>query len=312
MDLLNFTSPGSDTPLRASGAALLGDRERYEIVRDIPRFVSSDNYARAFGLQWNLFKTTQFDSCTGTNVTEKRLEEALGRPLTALRGKKVLEAGCGSGRFTEILLKYGARVYSFDYSNAIDANYENNMPNADLTLFQADIRHIPFHAGFFDFVICLGVLQHTPSTSQSVAELTRVLNVNGTILCDHYPMHPGLFTSLYIPYWLFIKSLPVDRQLRVTDALTRWFFPIHWRFRANGLAQILLRRISPISFFYGLWDLPKDVHYEWTRLDTHDRNTDHFKRHLTKGRFEHIFQKLGYSAVNVFRGGTGLVARAQK
>jgi ubiquinone/menaquinone biosynthesis C-methylase UbiE len=312
MDLLNFTSPGTDKPLRISGSALIEGDERYEIVRGVPRFVTSQNYAAAFGLQWNTFKKTQFDSDTGKNITEKRLEESLGRPLATLKNLKVLEAGCGSGRFTEILLKYGAVVYAFDYSNAIDANCDNNMPNPNLTLFQADIRRIPFRADFFDVVICLGVLQHTPSTSQSVAELTRVLNDEGTIVCDHYPMHAGLFTSLYLPYWFVIKRLPVQLQLRVTNRLTKWFFPVHWRFRTNKVAQVLLRRISPISFFYGFWDLPKDLHYEWSRLDTHDRNTDHFKRHLTRRGFEHIFQRLGYSVVQVHPGGTGLIARAHK
>lgn len=288
------------------------DGQRYPIRRGVPRFVPESNYADAFGLQWNTFKKTQFDSYTGTSITEQRLEHAFGRPLSALRGLRVLEAGSGAGRFTEVLLKHGALVYSFDFSNAVDANHDNNMPHDCLTLFQADIGNIPFESGFFDAVVCLGVLQHTPSTSGSLQELSRVLKPGGQIVCDHYKYHPGNFTSLYMVWWYFIKRLDPARQLAVTDALTSFFFPIHWAFRDVPMAQMLLRRISPINFYYGRFDLPKDMLFEWSRLDTHDRNTDHFKRHVTRRGFARLFEDLGYASHEVFVGGTGYVGRAIK
>jgi len=39
---------------------------RFPVVRGIPRFVSSDNYAAAFGWQWTHFRRSQLDSYTGT------------------------------------------------------------------------------------------------------------------------------------------------------------------------------------------------------------------------------------------------------
>ncbi|MDC0244877.1 class I SAM-dependent methyltransferase [Pseudomonadota bacterium] len=263
-------------------------------------------------MQWNTFKLTQFDSYTNSPVTEKRLEQAFGQPLSSLSGKRVLEAGSGAGRFTEILLKYGAHVYSFDFSNAVEANYENNMPNEKLTLFQADIENIPFQNNFFDAALCLGVLQHTPSTRSSLQELSRVLKPEGELVCDHYKYHRGMFTSCYLIWWFIIKQFDSERQLQITDWLTGFFFPIHWKFRDNWFAQILLRRISPINFYYPQYDLSKTIHYEWSLLDTHDRNTDHYKRHVTQQGFEKILQSLGYAKYSVFVGGTGYVCRAVK
>ena len=80
---------------------------------------------------------------------------------------------------------------------------------------------------------------------------------------------------------MIIKRIPKKFQLRVTNLLTKIFFPIHWVFREYSLIQYLLRRISPISFYYGMFDLNKDQHYELSMLDTHDKNTDHFKRMVT-------------------------------
>ncbi len=46
--------------------------------------------------------------------------------------------------------------------------------------------------------------------------------------------------------------------------------------------------------------------------DTHDRNTDHFKRHVTRRGFQAMLRTLGYVDSHVALGGTGYVARAAK
>lgn len=312
MNFDHFICPDSGAPLRREGDVLVGGARSYPILHDLPRFVVSDNYAEAFGLQWNKFKRTQLDSHTGTPLSEERLVEGFGHDLTQLAGKRILEAGSGAGRFTEVLLRYGAEVYSFDYSSAVEANRENNMPNDRLTLFQGDIRHIPFPDDFFDAVVCLGVLQHTPDTRESLKELARVLKPGGELVTDHYKWHLGNFTSLHLVWWTIIKRLPREKQLRTTERLTKFFYPIHWRFRKSELAQKAIRRVSPLNFHYGVFDLSDDLLYEWSRLDTHDRNTDHFKRHVTRGQYERMLKSLGFSEVNVFVAHQGVVARCVK
>src|SRR5688572_7670250 len=81
---------------------------RYPIIRGVPRFVGAGNYSDDFGDQWNMFPKTQLDSFTGLNLSETRLARCLHGNLASLKDKRVLEAGSGAGRFTEVLLKYGA------------------------------------------------------------------------------------------------------------------------------------------------------------------------------------------------------------
>jgi ubiquinone/menaquinone biosynthesis C-methylase UbiE len=308
----DFIDPLSKIRLSENSQSLSCSANSYPIINGIPRFVGNENYAKAFGLQWNTFSRTQFDSYTGTTITEDRLRETIGYNLDLLKGKTILEAGCGSGRFTEILLKYGAKVFAFDFSNAVDANFKNNMPHPNLVLFQADIERIPFPDDFFDLTLCVGVLQHTPSTKKSLQELTRVTKNGGMIACDHYKFHAGMFTSLYLVYWWLIKRFTPERQLQVTEALTNFFFPLHWRFKDRPIIQKFLRRVSPINFYYGRFPLSKELLYEWSRLDTHDRNTDHFKRHITRKRFLTLMKEAGNNNIEVFVGGTGYVARGSK
>jgi len=307
MDFKNFISPSTGHKFVLKNNFLESEvGEKIKILNKIPRFVPEDNYTSAFGRQWKIYSEVQLDSKNNTTISEDRISIALGKSLDSIKGLKIIEAGSGAGRFTEILLKYGAKVYSFDLSEAVEANLKNNSGNPNLTIFQADIEKIPFEDNFFDISLCLGVMQHTRDTEVSLSELTRVTKKNGMILFDHYQKHIGQYLSLYLLYWFIIKNMPASVQHKITTSLTKAFFPIHWFFRKNRLMQFILRRISPISFYYGIFDLTKDQHFEVSLLDTHDKNTDHFKRMVTKKQLCKIIKKFNFKSFKIFKGGTGL------
>ena len=313
MDFKHFLSTKTKLPYQEFKKSLITEKnEEIHIIKGIPRFVDADNYANAFGLQWNNFRQVDLDSFTKKPFSKNRLETALGQPLETIRGLKILEAGSGAGRFTEVLLKYGAEVYSFDLSNAIEANYKNNMPHQNLTLFQGDIMDIHFQDEFFDISLCLGTLQHTPDSVESIRELARVLKKGGKLVIDHYKFHLGHYLSLYLFYWSCIKRLKPQNQLKVTDFLTKIFFPVHWYFKDSWLVQFLLRRISPIAFYYGIFDLTKQQHYEFSRLDTHDKNTDHYKRHLTERGLDKVITRFNFQKYEINHRGNGLECIAIK
>lgn len=138
----------------------------------IPRFVGGNTYADAFGEQWIRFPKTQLDSYTGLPISRSRLRRCLGEDLWAkLPGCRILECGCGAGRFTEVLLAEGANVVSVDLSEAVEANAANCGLNRSHAIAQADIENLPFRPQSFDAVLCLGVLQHTPDPEESLASL---------------------------------------------------------------------------------------------------------------------------------------------
>src|SRR5260370_30748487 len=126
--MIGFVSPRTGAAIGPGGDALVsGDGERVPIFSGTPRFVSSDDYAAAFGLQWNLHAGTQLDSRTGAHLTELRLVRCAGLPLEQFAGLRVLEAGCGAGRFTELLVGAGALVHSIDFSAAASATNPRNI-----------------------------------------------------------------------------------------------------------------------------------------------------------------------------------------
>src|SRR3954463_15798444 len=86
----------------------------YPITGGIPRFVSHEDYAGSFGLQWNRFKTEQLDSVNGTNLSQARFRSETGWEEGSMPGEWVLDAGCGAGRFLEGAALSGANVIAVD------------------------------------------------------------------------------------------------------------------------------------------------------------------------------------------------------
>lgn len=148
-----------------------GARHEYPIVRFVPRFVPAENYAANFGFQWLRFSRTQLDSHSGTTITRDRFFAQSGWSAAEMKDRRVLDVGCGAGRFAEIAVSTGARLVAVDYSSAVDACFANLGPAPNLDVVQASVYELPFRREQFDFVYCFGVLQHTPDVKASFVSL---------------------------------------------------------------------------------------------------------------------------------------------
>lgn len=291
---------------------------RYPIIRGVPRFVSAENYSDDFGAQWNMFPKTQLDSYTGLDFSESRLRRCLRGNLAGLKDKKVLEAGSGAGRFTEVLLKHGAIVHSFDFSNAVEANAKNNGDHENLVLVQADIREIPFPKASYDYVICLGVLQHTPNPEESIRHLWEMVKPGGALVIDHYRWTWRLallppFGDSIILYRQLILRLPRKERFRFAKAVTDFWFPWHWRFKDSLTMQRILRRLSPVRFYYPTLKLrDRQMFYEWSLLDTHDSTTDVYKHLRKPHEIRVLLEDIGALDIIVDIGGNGVEAFCRK
>jgi len=314
--MVGFVSPRTGAALWREGETLVSVAgERVPVVRSIPRFVSSDNYTAPFGLQWNAHSETQLDSRTNATLSRERLERCLGMPLSQLAGKRVLEAGCGAGRFTELLLKAGALVHAVDLSSAVEANRRNvgDPPPQNYLIAQADLRDLPFPAKMFDLVLCLGVLQHTPSPESSIANLWRMVAPGGSLVIDHYSWTLSRLTKLTPLYREILKRMPPAKAKRITDGLVDVFFPLHWAVRRAPALQALLSRVSPcLSYCHKYPQLTRAQHKDWCRLDTYDELTDWFKRLRTAAQIRRTLEGLGGLQIQAVRMRGVIEARCRK
>ena len=119
-----------------------------------------DDYSSNFGLQWNEFPKTQFDSHTGFPLTKERLLNSSGWSFNELKDKLIIELGSGAGRFTEILLSSQCYVVSIEMSSAIHANALNNKSNK-IIYIKTSLNNLSFLNDLVDYVFGYGVAQHT-------------------------------------------------------------------------------------------------------------------------------------------------------
>lgn len=283
------------------------------IVNGIPRFVPKDSYASAFGLQWRTFRSTQLDSRMGAPLTERRLRRCLGELWDGLPHSTVLEVGCGAGRFTEVLLKQGAAVASLDLSDAVEANQENFPQGSRHLVAQADVNAIPFAPGSFDIVLCLGVIQHTPSPEATIGKLWEHVQPGGSLVIDHYTYNLSYFTKTAPLFRMALRRLSPQRGMQVTTALVNALFPIHRAIRSIYPLQMLLSRLSPVQvYFHAYPELSMELQREWALLDTHDTLTDWYKHFRTRGQIRRTLENLGAREIWCEKGGNGIEARAKK
>lgn len=280
----------------------------YPVIDGIPRFVSAENYAGSFGYQWNMHRSTQLDSFTGLSLSRDRLFSVSGWP-SHMAGERILEAGSGAGRFTEILLQTGAEIYSFDYSIAVEANQLNNGALPNLHLFQGDIFKIPLSSGSFDKVMCLGVLQHTPDPEKAFKSLTHYVRPGGSLVIDVY--RSNLASLLHWKYLLrpITKRMDQQRLYRIIEQAAPRLVPVSSFLRKHfGRAGM---RLIPI-LQYAHWGLPPELNKKWAVLDTFDMLSPAYDLPQSVGTVRSWFKQSGFENIVVQAGPNGVIGRGTK
>lgn len=290
----------------------------FPLVNDILRFVPPRNYASSFGLQWNEYRTAQLDSHTGLSVSRDRLKRLMGGSFDILKGKKLLEAGCGAGRFTEILLEADAHVWAIDISTAVEANYRNCSKYDHYGTAQASILELPFEEGQFDIVLCIGVIQHTPDPEQTMTALCAQLKPGGRLLIDHYTYgYPTTLSRKYLR--TFLAFMPNTFSLRFCKLMTFFLWPVHrWLWIGRNVPLVkqmraIILRISPLVDYHDAYpQLGPPLLKMWAALDTHDTLTDRYKHLRSAQEIESHLRKCSMINIETSYAGNGVEARAQK
>ncbi len=269
----------------------------FPVLDGIPRFVPKENYAKSFGLQWNRFATTQIDSKVGTNRSELRFVNETSWDKEVLKGKLVLDAGCGSGRFSEIALKYGAKLVAVDYSSAVEAA-RKNLSDQNNLIIQGDLAALPILSETFDYIYCIGVLQHTSKPDLIIHELLRCLKVGGEITLTFYE-NSSWHVRLYSKYWIrpITKRLNKLLLLKLISGTSIIWFPItKVLFSLPKPISKVLRFIIPIANYVEFEYNTEIVGRDEAVLDTFDMLSPTYDKPLKKSE---ILKWVGMSKMNL-------------
>lgn len=172
----------------------------------------------------------RFDEYMSDYDVERRRELIFGRLLRdeSLEGRRVLEVGCGTGRFSTGLRDRGARLTVLDIGKRLvrDVAAAVGVPGV-----VGDACRLPFEDESFDAVVSSECVEHTPDPCRAVAEMCRVVR-------------PGGLVCLTTPNKIWYPSLVAARALgiRKFDGTENWIFPgaAARAMRAAGLSDLVL------------------------------------------------------------------------
>jgi SAM-dependent methyltransferase len=145
-----------------------------------------------------------------------------------VRGRRVLDAGCGSGPLSEALRARGAVVTGFDSSPVmVELARERLGEGADLQVADLSLP-LPFADGTFDDVVVSLVLHYLQDWKAPLAELRRVLKPGGRLLLS--VNHPRILESSD-PSADYFSVTQYSDEYTFADGqsavLTFWHRPLH-------------------------------------------------------------------------------------
>lgn len=283
LDILACPSCKQDAPLtldageERDGDVITGElrcsrcEARFSIARGVPRFVPDEgDYCKNFGYQWLRWKDLQIDRLSGHHMSERRFFAESPWDRDWLKGKLILDAGCGAGRFTDIAAQYGAQVVACDISAAIDACRETTAVHGEqVHPIQASLYDLPLRKGAFDGVFCYGVIQHTPDPKKTMETLPAFVRPGGLLAYDFYERTRwAKLAVLKFSLRRFTPDLSTEANLRLAQALTAAFFPLGATMCRLPLTRYLVNCL-PIAVVRDR-ELTLQQEYLWSLLDTFD------------------------------------------
>lgn len=161
--------------------------------------------------EWNYEMIAgEFDAIMNRYDLERRLEAVFDRMLGAvdLRGKRLLDAGCGTGFFSALAARRGASVTALDLGAGLLREARRKGVAA---VVAADAARMPLPDGCFDVVVSSECIEHTPSPRDTVRELARVVR-------------PGGWLAVTCPnaFWRWSCSVANALRLRPYRGLENW------------------------------------------------------------------------------------------
>jgi len=161
----------------------------FPIKGGVPRLMITDDddmyfIARAYGYLFSAYFKGKFEKNTLYGATEEEEVEkffsALGITPEELKGKRVLDVGCGAGRLVKNLGRYGAEVVGIDIHTALEIPFQQCLEQSNVHIVQADLNHLPFSEKF-DIIWCEGVLSYIQNPRKGFSSLCSFLKENGRI-----------------------------------------------------------------------------------------------------------------------------------
>lgn len=168
-------------------------------------------------------------------------------------GLRCLDAGCGGTAINSrsLVAARARRVAAVDLNHASLRLVRESLPHHanGFSVACGSVLQLPFPPASFDFVVCSGVVHHTPDPEQALRELRRIARPGARMYISAYCFEGSLmcsvvklwrFTARVVPFSLMHR---VFRRSTVVNGfvLDHMYVPILWVYRASDFSALLAR-----------------------------------------------------------------------
>lgn len=162
----------------------------YNLVHDKKESLelTGNQTVKTFSKQWKTYKNGKgllTDPNFKKNVTKILCEEELLIDESWFKGKNILDAGCGNGRWSYGFAKMGANITCVDINeSAIEETRKVLEPfNVSKKFIRSSLEELPNHLSDeqFDLVFSWGVIHHTKNYNQSFENVCKYCNEKGIL-----------------------------------------------------------------------------------------------------------------------------------
>lgn len=181
--------------------------------------IHEDEIKKSFSSQWDYFKEGDrtWDQTPGER--KKRILTEIGLPEKAIRGKRVVDIGCGNGSVSHCFAEMGAKVTGIDISDSVFTNKKRypKVTFRQMSILKSTLRQE------FDIGYSSGVLHHTGDTEQAFAKAADAVKKGGILYVWLYSKSTGFKKFLLYKVKPLTKPLPLPlkRIVFVPIALMR-------------------------------------------------------------------------------------------
>ncbi len=203
-------------------------------------FANNDAYLETFSFEWEKH-ATMYDSDEEVQATERSLRLLHITP-ELVRGKRVLDVGCGTGRYSRILSDWGADVVSVDLSNSIWVAKKNSGDRDSILFLHADLLNLPLPEKYFDVILSWGVLHHTPNTEIAFKKVATHLKPGGRYSIYVYGKSKGSRRRMIS----FYRNVTPHMPMRLLYGLCCLAGPLHYIYKIPVIGAIG-RVLFPVS-----------------------------------------------------------------